>query len=148
MDSKIAQDEREHFSERLKSSLTASGLPTQPGPFARAFNARADGASITSHAARKWLGGESIPTHEKVVILSVWLGVNAAWLRFGEPDDDIFGAGVVPEASVSTPALALLNDIMSLPDAPRRIIRGIVDAFLREYPLKTSEGKPVRLSDS
>ena len=85
------------------------------------------------HAARKWLGGESIPTHEKVVILAVWLGVNAAWLRFGTSDEDIFGVGVVPEASVSTPALVLINDIMSLPPKRRRIVRNIVDAFLLKY---------------
>ena len=133
MNSKVAYDERHLFSGRLKSSLHAAGLPTEAGPFARAYNARADGASITVHAARKWLSGEAIPTHEKLVILSIWLGVNASWLRFGEPDDNVYGAGVVPEASVSTPALALLNDIMSLPESPRRIIRAIVDAFLVEH---------------
>ncbi|MFL6709619.1 MAG: hypothetical protein ACJ8HI_15580 [Massilia sp.] len=133
MDSKIADDERSQFSERLKSSLTAIGLSIQPSDFARAFNARADGASVTVHAARKWLHGEAIPTHEKIVILSIWLGVNPAWLRFGEPDDEIFGAGVVPEANVSTPAMQLLNDIVSLPKPAQRILRSIVDAFLREY---------------
>lgn len=142
VDSKIVQQERGLFSERLKKSLDAAGLPTQASIFTRAFNARADGAAITAHAARKWLNGESLPTHEKIVILSIWLGVNASWLRFGEPGDDIFGVGVVPEASVSTPALALLNDIMSLPESPRRIIRGIVDAFLHEYPLTKGEGEP------
>lgn len=135
MSSKIAHDERHLFSGRLKSSLQAAGLSTLPDQFTRAYNARADGASITAHAARKWLGGEAIPTHEKLVILSIWLGVNAGWLRFGEADKDTFGAGVVPEASVSTPALALLNDIMSLPEGPRRIIRTVIDAFLVEYQL-------------
>ena len=133
MDSKIAQDEREHIRERLKLALAGAGVSAQPTTFARAYNARADGASITVHAARKWLGGESIPTHEKVVILAVWLGVNAAWLRFGTSGENIFGVGVVPEASVSTPALVLINDIMSLPPKPRRIVRNIVDAFLLEY---------------
>lgn len=136
MDSKIAHDQRHLFSERLKSSLKATDLSTQPSLFVRAYNTRADGASTTVHAARKWLIRESIPTHEKLFILSIWLGVNAAWLRFGEPDDDIFGVGVVPEASVSTPALALLNDIMSLPESPRRVVRAIVDAFLVEYCLR------------
>jgi transcriptional regulator with XRE-family HTH domain len=146
MDSRIAYDERHFFSERLKASLEAAKVPTQPGQFARAYNARADGASITVHAARKWLNGEAIPTHEKLVILSIWLGVNAGWLRFGEPEDDIFGVGVVPEASVSTPALALLNDIMSLPESPRRIIRTIVDAFLAEFPIAANQS-PVTRND-
>lgn len=133
MDSKVAQDERQRFSERLKAAIASAGLVMSPAAFVKAFNARADGASITIHAARKWLHGEAIPTHEKIVILAVWLGVNAGWLRFGTAANDIFGAGVMPEAEISTPALALINDIMSLPERERRIVRGIVDVFMREF---------------
>jgi hypothetical protein len=133
MDSNIALQERVKFSERLKSSLLAAGLTTQPGEFTRAFNARADGAAITTHAARKWLMGESIPTHEKVVVLSVWLGVNAAWLRFGDDQPQGVVEEVLPEASISTPSLALLNDIHSLPIVAQQTIREIVDAFLKHY---------------
>jgi hypothetical protein len=133
MDSKIAHDERMQFSERLKASLIASHVSTRPGDFARAFNARADGAAVTVHAARKWLSGEAIPTHEKVVVLGTWLGVNAAWLRFGDADKSMHSEEVIPESSISTPALALMNDILSLPDPAQRTIRDIVDAFLRHY---------------
>jgi hypothetical protein len=133
MDSKIAQDERMQFSKRLKASLIASHVSTSPSDFARAFNARADGAAVTVYAARKWLSGEAIPTHEKVVVLGTWLGVNAAWLRFGDADKSRLGEEVIPESSISTPALALMNDILSLPDPAQRTIRDIVDAFLRHY---------------
>lgn len=133
MDSKIAQDERMQFSERLKAALTAAHLSTRPSDFARAFNARANGAAVTVHAARKWLSGEAIPTHEKVVVLGVWLGVNASWLRFGDADKGALSDEVIPESSISTPALALMNDILSLPDPAQQTIREIVDAFLRNY---------------
>jgi hypothetical protein len=133
MDSKLADDERMHFSERLKASLLAANLPLQPSAFARAFNARADGAAVTVHAARKWLVGDAIPTHEKVVVLAVWLGVNPSWLRYGNSEAGEVVEDVIPEASISTPALALMNDIMSPPDPARRTIRDIVDAFLRHY---------------
>lgn len=133
MDSNIAFQERVKFSERLRSSLHSAGLTTNPGEFTRAYNARADGAAITSHAARKWLMGESIPTHEKIMVLSVWLGVNAAWLRFGDELPHSTVDEVLPEASISTPSLALLNDIHSLPEAAQQTIREIVDAFLKHY---------------
>jgi transcriptional regulator with XRE-family HTH domain len=133
MDSPIAFDERMHFSERLKSALNNAGLSLKPSDFARAFNARADGAAVSIHAARKWLCGEAIPTHEKLVILSVWLGVNAAWLRFGDADASVMTDEVIPEANISTPTLALMNDILSLPEPAQQTIREIVDAFLRNY---------------
>jgi hypothetical protein len=139
MDSKIALEERLRFSERLRSSLAKAGLSARPSDFARAFNARADGAAVTVHAARKWLGGEAIPTHEKVVILAVWLGVSAAWLRFGDQEADVMTDEVIPESSISTPSLALMNDILSLPETAQKTIRSIVDAFLLNYGSSADE---------
>ncbi len=133
MASKVAQDEKMYFSERLKSSLRAAGLSLRASDFARAFNARADGAAVTAHAARKWLRGEAIPTHEKLVIMAVWLGINAAWLRYGDAHVDLPAGEVIPEANISTPALALMNDIHSLPLPAQQTIRDIVDAFLRHF---------------
>ncbi len=133
MDSRIANDEREKFSARLRDSLAATGLSARATDFVRAYNARADGAAVSVYAARKWLGGEAIPTHEKIVILAVWLGVNAAWLRFGDARQAEMHDEVIPEASISTPALALINDILSLPETEQQTIRGIVDVFLLKY---------------
>ncbi len=131
MDSKIAHDERARFSNRLKKALADAGLGVSPGAFTRAYNARADGSAVSTHAARKWLGGEAIPTHEKIIILSIWLGVSAAWLRFGDVDLELVSHEVIKESEISTPALALLKDILSLPKREQRTIRAIVDAFLR-----------------
>jgi len=140
MESKVASDERLGFSDRLKSSLQAAEVSTSASEFTRAYNARADGAAVSVHAARKWLVGESIPTHEKVVILSVWLGVSPAWLRFGDPSATLNVGAVIPEADIGTPALSLLNDIMSLPEPARKTIRGIVDAFLRNFGSPEKDG--------
>jgi hypothetical protein len=40
---------------------------------------------------------------------------------------------VIPEAEISTPALSLTNDILSLPMREQRMVRQIVDAFLKHY---------------
>ncbi len=133
MDSKIAYEERINFSDRLRAALTSAGVGTGPKEFTRAYNARADGAAVSIYAARKWLGGHAIPTHEKLVILATWLGVNAAWLRFGDANTELTVHEVLPEATMSTPALALTNDILSLPLREQQTIREIVDTFLRHY---------------
>ncbi|NHZ87615.1 hypothetical protein F2P45_00990 [Massilia sp. CCM 8733] len=132
MYSKIADDERVNFSDRLKSALLASKLPIQAGPFARAFNLRAAGSAVTPHAARKWLAGEAIPTHEKILILASWLGVHAAWLRYGDAENAELPVPTIPEALLATADLALLKDILSLPASTQQLVREIVDAFLRD----------------
>jgi transcriptional regulator with XRE-family HTH domain len=76
--------ERLQFSERLQQALRhAEYSPDSPTQLAREFNMRFAGHSVTVHAARKWLQGESIPTQEKLRSLAKWLNVTAEWLRFG-----------------------------------------------------------------
>ncbi len=133
MDTKSAHEERISFSWRLKSALSDAGLSEKIGDFTRAFNARADGSAVSIHATRKWLCGEAIPTHERILILAVWLGVNAACLQFGEADDTVVAGGIVPEAILSTPEFGLMTDVRSLPKPAQQAIREIVDSFLRLY---------------
>lgn len=77
--------------------------------------------------------GEAIPTHEKIVVLSVWLGISASRLLFGDAIKYEIAEAVLPEASISTPAFALINDILSWPQPAQLTIREIVDAFLKHY---------------
>lgn len=79
-----SSQERLQFSERLQQALKhAEYSPNSPTQLAREFNTRFSGQSVTVHAARKWLQGESIPTQEKLRALASWLQVPADWLRFG-----------------------------------------------------------------
>jgi transcriptional regulator with XRE-family HTH domain len=131
MKSREASEERVDSSERLKSSLVAASVPIKTSEFTRAFNVRANGAIITPHAARKWLCGEAIPTQEKLVILANWLGVHAGWLRFGEPENCKVYDAAIPEAVLATRHLSLILDVISLPESTQKIVREIVDTFLR-----------------
>jgi hypothetical protein len=85
---KPAQRERELFAERLRQALTASSVETEAAVLHRAFNERSQQPPVTVHAARKWLMGESIPTHSRLQALATLAGVSASWLRFGEATDD------------------------------------------------------------
>lgn len=132
MDSKIASDERINFSDRLKSSLLSARIPTSPVRFVREFNARANGASVTQYAARKWLNGEAIPTHERIVILAHWLGVHPSWLRFGDAENGAYEREDTFDAHLSADQLRLIRDIALLPVPSQELVRDMVDSlFLR-----------------
>lgn len=78
------QKQQVQFSERLIWALEIAGIPPSPTTVQREYNARSGKPPITSHAARKWLKGEAIPTQDRIQILADWLNVTASWLRFGE----------------------------------------------------------------
>ena len=136
MNSKIATEERQHFSDRLQSVLRKAGVPVRPAVVAREFNLRADGATITTHAARKWLMGDAIPTHERMVILAGWLGVHASWLLYGDADN---GAYQSTKPALGTEELILLKDYRRLPPDSQKILRALMTALLTSIPRKPAE---------
>lgn len=72
------------FAKRLQAALENAGIPARPAVIEREFNQRYWGKPITLHAARYWLRGESIPTHDKLLCLAEWLGVEPQTLRYGD----------------------------------------------------------------
>jgi transcriptional regulator with XRE-family HTH domain len=119
---------RVEFAARLNSSLREAGFPTTMSAFVKEYNLRADGASVTIHAARKWLSGEALPTQEKIHIIAKWLGVSAQWLRFGENDSSPWDASALEPRDVQ-----LLNDIRALPEEERAIIMLMVNSLLKAH---------------
>ena len=72
------------FSQRLLAALERAGVPAKPTVIEREFNQRYWGKPITLHAARLWLRGETMPTHDRLLCLAQWLGVEPAVLRYGD----------------------------------------------------------------
>jgi transcriptional regulator with XRE-family HTH domain len=72
------------FSQRLLAALERAGVPAKPTVIEREFNQRYWGKPITLHAARLWLRGETMPTHDRLLCLAQWLGIEPAILRYGE----------------------------------------------------------------
>jgi hypothetical protein len=58
------------FSQRLLAALERMGVPAKPTVIEREFNQRYWGKPITLHAARLWLRGETMPTHDRLLCLA------------------------------------------------------------------------------
>lgn len=72
------------FAKRLQVALESAGIPAKPAVIEREFNQRYWGKPVTLHAVRYWLRGESVPTHDKLLCLAEWLGVEPQTLRYGD----------------------------------------------------------------
>ena len=72
------------FAKRLLSALESAGIPAKPAVIEREFNQRYWGKPVTLHAVRYWLRGESIPSHDKLLCIAEWLGVEPQVLRYGD----------------------------------------------------------------
>jgi hypothetical protein len=130
VESKITDEERTGFSARLTLALTKAGVSPTPAGLLYGYNPRADGATVTTHAARKWLGGESIPTQEKIHVLARWLKVSASWLRFGEADVAYEAEAIALEAP-SSADLVLLQNFHSLTAEERGVVTDLIDVVMR-----------------
>ena len=81
----LRKDENIAFTQRLLLALHSIGYEvTNISGITREINKLFGEKSITTHAVRKWLSGQSIPIHSRLIRLADWLGVSPAWLRFGE----------------------------------------------------------------
>jgi len=129
--SSVDISEQECFSHRLKAALRAAKyFADSPTQLAREFNVRSPGRPISSHAARKWLRGEAIPTQEKLRILARWLGVTTEWLRYdaNEPKKDVNQTAKMSAASSN---LQLIEDFHQLDDESREIAREVIRLLIR-----------------
>jgi hypothetical protein len=132
MHARIEDEERAHFSDRLKGALRAAGLSPSPSKFVVEFNLRADGATVTVHGARKWLVGDAIPTQARIQVMADWLGVSAAWLRFGDAENsNVHGVGRLPN-DLASRELVLLHDMRMLSASNQRLVQAIVNIMLRQ----------------
>ncbi|MBE0473273.1 hypothetical protein [Rhodoferax sp.] len=73
--------ENQAFADRLRLALKGIGIRPSPTLLANEFNLRYWGKSITSHTARNWLLGKSIPMQDKLRVLAEWLHVSADELQ-------------------------------------------------------------------
>jgi len=124
--------ERDAFSLRLAKALKDAKIDVgSPTIFAREFNRRYTGKAVSTHAVRKWLMGESIPTQDKLRLLAAWLGVSAEWLRFGEGGATGKHAVKSDQAHYNSPDIELIGNINQLNAEHKQVVREVVLTLLR-----------------
>lgn len=131
MNAKFQDDERASFSDRLKGALRAAGYELSPTKVVSEFNLRADGLVVTVHGARKWLIGDAIPTQARIKVLADWLGVSAAWLRFGDADNSEQHTLEPSAFTLDSAELVFVHDMRLLSDGGRALLRDVLDSILR-----------------
>ncbi len=123
-------EERSQFCQRLQTCLQANGLATSATTFTAEFNLRATGKTVTVHGARKWLVGEAIPTQARLQVLADWLGVSAAWLRFGDAGRGVKDSQVPGDGTLLPGELCFVHQMRTLSAGNRLLLRNLLDAML------------------
>jgi hypothetical protein len=123
-------NEKEAFSKRLARLLNDAGIGTaSPTRIAYEFNRRYPGKSISVQGVRKWLGGEAIPTPDKIRTLSKWLKASPHWLHYGE--EKPAQALMAEQARAEYQLAALPKDFERLSTDHKLMVCEIVHGLLR-----------------
>jgi hypothetical protein len=124
MKNQLAKD----FSSRLRTALRGAGVRISASYVAHEFNIRYWGPSISSHAARNWLLGVSVPKQDKLMVLADWLCVTPEALLFGteppRPADDQF-----TQEPVNIVDQQLISRYFKLTTEQRVTVRMVVEAL-------------------
>ena len=121
--------ETQAFAERLKQALQTAGVRASPTVVANEFNLRYWGRSITSHTARNWLLGKTMPTQDKLRILAQWLQVGPDVLRFGLAADKQMVREDGPDRDLSLVDREMLDRYLSLSLTDRKVAREVIAAL-------------------
>jgi transcriptional regulator with XRE-family HTH domain len=129
-------DEKAEFSKRLREAIESAGHSLRPVDVERAFNSRYYGSSVTMQAVRRWLRGEAIPSQEKLQVLADWLKVEPHVLRYGAPAINAVKTKQKQwETAINFEEREAFEAFLSLPSDKKKIIREVILAFKKAYPV-------------
>lgn len=116
------------FADRFRVALKDAGVRASATVVANEFNLRYWGEGISSHAARNWLMGVSIPKQDKLMVLSKWLKISPEGLLFGTPPprpaDEVLNG-----ERINLVDQQLISRYFELLPEHRRVIREVVDGL-------------------
>lgn len=127
--------------------MTAAGYEPKPAVLEREFNTRYWGKPMTLHGVRRWLRGEALPTHEKLLVLAEWLGVPPQQLNFGdEIQRKLDQRRARWDSGVGYQDRDIFEAFLKLPVPQRKLIREVILTFAKVHqggdaPRDASVGK-------
>ena len=135
------------FANRLRDAMKAAGYEPKPAVLEREFNTRYWGKPMTLHGVRRWLRGETLPTHEKLLVLSEWLGVPPQQLNFGdEIQRKVEQRRSRWDSGIGYQDRDIFEAFLKLPIPQRKLIREVILTFAKVHqgaavPRDASAGK-------
>ncbi|GAB2893743.1 hypothetical protein GCM10027046_23450 [Uliginosibacterium flavum] len=128
---------KQAFAERLIAAMQALGLEPKPAVLEREFNQRYWGKAMTLHGVRRWLRGETLPSHEKLLVLAEWLRVQPQELRDGpEVEARIRKAKARWDEGVGYTEREVFEAFLSLPAPQKKIVCEVILAFAKAQQLQ------------
>jgi len=137
MRNKNTNPDVEAFAARLRLAMKQAGFKLSATQLADAFILRYWGEGITSHAARNWMTGVSIPKSEKLKTLSEILQITPQDLFFGPDKNALPDKNSSHHRPLSMGDALMLRQFLRLNPVHQRIIRHMVMvtlAFERDGP--------------
>jgi transcriptional regulator with XRE-family HTH domain len=123
---------KELFADRLRDAMKAAGYDPKPAVLEREFNTRYWGKAMTLHGVRRWLRGETMPTHDKLLVLAEWLAVSPQQLGFG---DEIARKSQERRArwdsGIGYQDRDIFEAFLKLPVPQRKVLREVILAFAK-----------------
>lgn len=151
-----SEEEKQAFARRLRRALDFAPKRVKGATdLAVQFNLRHAASPVSTQTAHKWLIGRTIPTADKIDVLSAWLGVSAHWLRFGSPSGADSPVLLAAEPKTALPTYAaegvieaqdVSNMILRLPMHQRQLVLALVWQLLGADmpPLPSRRTSPAR----
>ena len=131
-------DDRTKFAQRLRDAIAKAGYPVRPVVLEREFNTRYWGRSVTVQAVRRWLRGEAIPSHEKLLVIAEWLKVEPQTLRFGQPVVGSAGARRTSwDEGIDHAEREVVDAFLRLPAQQRKTVRDVILTYAEVYSKTT-----------
>lgn len=116
-----------------------AGYEPRPAVLEREFNLHYFGKPMTLHGVRRWLRGETIPTHDKIIALAEWLRIPPEQLSFGlEINEAIAEQRKRWDDGIGFQEREIIEAFLSLPVPQRRVLREVIEAFVKAYSAESA----------
>lgn len=123
---------KKEFARRLCEAMQAAGYEAKPAVLEREFNLHYYGKPMTLHGVRRWLRGETLPTHDKIVTLAKWLRIPPEQLSYGlEIGQAVKEQRKRWDDGIGYQEREIIEAFLSLPVPQRRVLREVIEAFVK-----------------
>ena len=114
--------------------MAAAGYEPKPAVLEREFNTRYWGKPMSLHGVRRWLRGETLPTHDKLLVLAEWLAVPPQQLNYGdEIQRKVEQRRARWDSGIGYQDRDIFEAFLKLPVPQRKLIREVILTFAKVH---------------